>query len=106
MRVIEKIDRFKRVDQLSIVDQKKIIQRIVKALSDNNLLTKENLDNALNSRVYDLEDLIGRVEWEFVFRFLKKILRDLFGKKYLGFLWRNLSIGGIIHTSLKWIMNG
>lgn len=62
MRVIEKIDRFKRVDQLSIVDQKKIIQRIVKALSDNNLLTKENLDNALNSRVYDLEDLIGRVE--------------------------------------------
>lgn len=62
MRVIEKIDRFKRVEQLSIVDQEKIIQRIIKALSDNNLLTKENLDNALNSRVYDLEDLIGRVE--------------------------------------------
>ncbi len=62
MRVIEKIDRSKSVGQLSIVDQKKIIQRIVKALSDNDELTKENLDNALNSRISDLDDLIGRVE--------------------------------------------
>lgn len=62
MRVIEKIDKSKRVGQLSVVDQEKIIQRIVKALSDNNELTKENLDNALNSRIFDLEDLIGRIE--------------------------------------------
>lgn len=62
MRIIEKIDKSKRVEQLSATDQEKIIQRIVKALSDNNELTKENLDNALNSRISDLEDLIGRVE--------------------------------------------
>lgn len=62
MRVIEKIDKSKRVGQLSVVDQEKIIQRIIKALSDNNELTKENLDNALNSRIFDLEDLIGRIE--------------------------------------------
>jgi hypothetical protein len=62
MRVIEKIDKSKRVEQLSTADQEKIIQRIVKALSDNNELTKENLDNAINSRISDLEDLIGRAE--------------------------------------------
>jgi hypothetical protein len=62
MRIIEKIDKSKRVEQLPTADQEKIIQRIVKALSDNNELTKENLDNALNSRISDLEDLIGRVE--------------------------------------------
>ena len=62
MKVIEKIDKSKRVGQLSVVDQEKIIQRIIKALSDNNELTKENLDNALNSRIFDLEDLIGRIE--------------------------------------------
>ena len=62
MRVIEKIDKSKRVKQLSMVDQKKILQRIVRALSDNDELTIENLENALNSRISDLEDLIGRVE--------------------------------------------
>jgi hypothetical protein len=62
MRIVEKIDGSKRVEQLSMVDQKKIIQRIVKALSDNDELTAENLENALDSRVSDLEDLIGRVE--------------------------------------------
>ena len=62
MRVIEKIDKSKRVEQLSTADQEKIIRRIVKALSDNNELTKENLDNAINSRISDLEDLIGRAE--------------------------------------------
>lgn len=62
MRIIEKIDKSKRVEQLPTADQEKIIQRIIKALSDNNDLTKENLDNALNSRIFDLEDLIGRVE--------------------------------------------
>jgi hypothetical protein len=62
MRIVEKIDGSKRVEQLSMVDQKKIIQRIVKALSDNDELTTENLENALDSRVSDLEDLIGRVE--------------------------------------------
>jgi len=62
MRVIEKIDKSKRVKQLSMVDQKKILQRIVKALSDNDELTIENLENALNSRISDLDDLIGRVE--------------------------------------------
>lgn len=62
MRIVEKIDKSKRVEQLSTADQEKIIQRIVKALSDNNELTKENLDNAINSRISDLEDLIGRAE--------------------------------------------
>jgi hypothetical protein len=62
MRVIEKIDKSKRVKQLSMVDQKKILQRIVRALSDNDELTIENLENALNSRISDLDDLIGRVE--------------------------------------------
>lgn len=62
MRFIEKIDRSKRVAQLSKADQEKIIRRIVKALSDNDELTTENLENALDSRVSDLEDLIGRVD--------------------------------------------
>jgi hypothetical protein len=61
MRIIEKIDGSKRVEQLPTADQEKIIQRIVKALSNNNELTKENLDNALNSKIFDLEDLIGKV---------------------------------------------
>lgn len=60
MRFIEKIDGSKRVAQLSKVDQEKIIRRIVKALSDNDELTTENLENALDSRVSDLEDLIGK----------------------------------------------
>ena len=62
MRIVEKIDKSKRVEQLSAADQKKIIQRIVKALSDNDELTAENLENALNSRIFDLEDLIGKVD--------------------------------------------
>lgn len=60
MRFIEKIDGSKRVAQLSKVDQEKIIRRIIKALSDNDELTTENLENALDSRVSDLEDLIGK----------------------------------------------